>query len=94
MQRPPAPSFDSFLISLPNLRHFPRAHDMADKTDFCRSPGRGKYGNMGSKPISHEDARLLHHAQGSWKHFNLKVELGKFCRTAFGLCRDWSKVSP
>ncbi|SPQ26531.1 bfaaa25d-f384-4e21-8b0e-fdbcbf3cbd81 [Thermothielavioides terrestris] len=56
------------------------------------SPGRGKYGNMGSKPIGDPDARLAHSAQGSWRRFDLKVELGKFCRTVFGLCRDWSKV--
>lgn len=61
-------------------------------TDICFSPGRGQYGNMGSKPASDPDARLLHHAQGSWRHFDLKVELGKLCRTMFGLCRDWSKV--
>ncbi|KAL1970287.1 hypothetical protein VTN77DRAFT_5447 [Rasamsonia byssochlamydoides] len=56
------------------------------------SPGRGLYGNMGSKPITDPDARLLHRAQGSWKSFNLRVEFGKFCRTFFGLCKDWSKV--
>jgi len=56
------------------------------------SPGRGVYGNMGSKPISHPDARLLHHAQGSWRSFSLRVEFGKFCRTFLGLCKDWSKV--
>lgn len=47
---------------------------------------------MGSKPFSDADARLLHHAQGSWHKFDAKVELGKLCRTVFGLCRDWSKV--
>lgn len=57
-----------------------------------RSPGRGKYGNMGSKPVGHPDARLVHHALGSWRHFDVWVEYGKFCRTVFGLCRDWSKV--
>ncbi|KAL7815624.1 glycosyltransferase family 32 protein [Trichoderma gracile] len=56
------------------------------------SPGRGTYGNMGSKPITHPDARLVHHALGSWKKFDWVVEYGKFCRTAFGLCRDWTKV--
>ncbi|KAL7804869.1 glycosyltransferase family 32 protein [Trichoderma aethiopicum] len=56
------------------------------------SPGRGTYGNMGSKPITHPDARLVHHALGSWKKFDWTVEYGKFCRTAFGLCRDWTKV--
>lgn len=56
------------------------------------NPGRSKYGNMGSKPITHPDARILHNAQGSWKHFDVKVELGKLCRTAFGFCKDWSKV--
>ncbi|OAQ81290.1 glycosyl transferase [Purpureocillium lilacinum] len=56
------------------------------------SPGRGKYGNMGSKPVGHPDARLVHHALGSWRHFDVWVEYGKFCRTVFGLCRDWSKV--
>lgn len=56
------------------------------------SPGRGKYGNMGSKPITNHDARLQHLAQGSWRKFDLKVEVGKLCRTLFGQCRDWSKV--
>ncbi|GLA66369.1 hypothetical protein AtubIFM54640_008576 [Aspergillus tubingensis] len=56
------------------------------------SPGRGKYGNMGSKPISDPSARLYHHAQGSWREFNLLVEYGKLCRTVFGKCRTWSKV--
>ncbi|ODA81353.1 hypothetical protein RJ55_04318 [Drechmeria coniospora] len=56
------------------------------------SPGRGKYGNMGSKPVTDPDARLHHHALGSWRHFDLVVEYGKFCRTMFGLCKDWSKV--
>lgn len=57
------------------------------------SPGRGRYGNMGSKPISHPDARLRHDAQGSWKKFNLVVEAGKTCRTLLGLCRAWPKTS-
>ncbi|PWY66512.1 glycosyl transferase [Aspergillus sclerotioniger CBS 115572] len=56
------------------------------------SPGRGAYGNMGSKPITDPSARLLHRAQGSWRAFNLRVEYGKFCRTVFGRCRYWSKV--
>lgn len=56
------------------------------------SPGRGRYGNMGSKPVTDPDARLMHHAKGSWRHFDLKVEVGKFCRTFFGMCKDWSKV--
>lgn len=47
---------------------------------------------MGSKPIDDHDARLQHLAQGSWRSFNLQVEFGKFCRTFFGLCRDWPKV--
>ncbi|OGM48005.1 glycosyl transferase [Aspergillus bombycis] len=57
------------------------------------SPGRGTYGNMGSKSVEDPSARLLHHAQGSWRKTDVVVEFGKFCRTAFGLCRDWSKVS-
>ncbi|KND01764.1 uncharacterized protein SPPG_03556 [Spizellomyces punctatus DAOM BR117] len=57
------------------------------------SPGRPEgYGNMGSKPITHHDARLVHLAKGSWKHFSLRVEAGKACRTLLGLCRNWSKV--
>ena len=56
------------------------------------SPGRAKYGNMGSKPIDHPDARLQHLAQGSWRKFDLTVEMGKLCRTVLGQCRDWSKV--
>jgi mannosyltransferase OCH1-like enzyme len=55
------------------------------------SPGRSEYGNMGSKPITDPAARLLHHAQGSWRYFNLRVEVGKFCRTFLGMCKDWSK---
>ncbi|RAL14186.1 glycosyltransferase family 32 protein [Aspergillus homomorphus CBS 101889] len=56
------------------------------------SPGRGRYGNMGSKPITDPSARLRHLAQGSWRAFDLTVEYGKFCRTMLGMCRDWSKV--
>jgi alpha 1,6-mannosyltransferase len=68
------------------------ARNVLADSHCTRSPGRGKYGNMGSKPIGDPDARLAHSAQGSWRRFDLKVELGKFCRTVFGLCRDWSKV--
>ncbi|OJI97993.1 hypothetical protein ASPVEDRAFT_161006 [Aspergillus versicolor CBS 583.65] len=57
------------------------------------SPGSRRFRDMGSKPVTHHAARLYHHAQGSWRKWNLRVEMGKFCRTAFGLCRDWSKVS-
>lgn len=56
------------------------------------SPGRGKYGNMGSKPLDHPDALLQHKAQGSWRKVDISVELGKACRTLFGMCKDWSKV--
>ncbi|ETN44306.1 uncharacterized protein HMPREF1541_10486 [Cyphellophora europaea CBS 101466] len=56
------------------------------------SPGRGKYGNMGSKPYSDPDARLRHDAQGSWRKFDVVVEIGKACRTVFGGCRYWSKT--
>ncbi|KIX05410.1 uncharacterized protein Z518_06282 [Rhinocladiella mackenziei CBS 650.93] len=57
------------------------------------SPGRGYYGNMGSKPVTHPSARVWHHAQGSWRSFHPKAEFGKFCRTFFGLCREWEKQS-
>ncbi|QMW48355.1 hypothetical protein G4B11_011873 [Aspergillus flavus] len=57
------------------------------------SPGRGMYGNMGSKSVDDPSARLFHHAQGSWRKTDFVVEVGKFCRTVFGLCRDWPKVS-
>ncbi|GAB1205034.1 hypothetical protein APSETT445_003701 [Aspergillus pseudonomiae] len=40
------------------------------------SPGRGKYGNMGSKPITDSTALVHHHGQGSWKKFNLVTEPG------------------
>lgn len=57
------------------------------------SPGRAKnYGNMGSKPITDPAARLQHKAQGSWRKVDVKVELGKACRTFLGLCKEWSKV--
>ncbi|KIW74475.1 hypothetical protein Z517_12415 [Fonsecaea pedrosoi CBS 271.37] len=55
------------------------------------SPGRGKYGNMGSKPVTDSSARVWHQAQGSWRSFDPKVEFGKACRTLLGLCKDWSK---
>ncbi|KAL3492421.1 hypothetical protein BJX62DRAFT_224579 [Aspergillus germanicus] len=57
------------------------------------SPGRGWKGNMGSKPITDPSARLYHHAEGSWRRISISVEYGKFCRTVFGLCKDWSKIS-
>ncbi|KAI8823442.1 putative glycosyl transferase [Fimicolochytrium jonesii] len=58
------------------------------------SPGRSSvFGNMGSKPVSDPDARLLHQAQGTWKHTSAKVEVGKLCRTLLGLCRDWPTVA-
>jgi hypothetical protein len=56
------------------------------------NPGRGWYQNMGSQPESHPNARLRHAAAGSWRKKDMKVELGKFCRTAFGMCRDWKKI--
>lgn len=56
------------------------------------SPGRGRLNNMGSKPITSKDARVWHQAQGSWRKWELKVELGKFCRTFLGGCKDWSSV--
>ncbi|KAB8208877.1 hypothetical protein BDV34DRAFT_210581 [Aspergillus parasiticus] len=56
------------------------------------SPGRGKYGNMGSKPITDPTALVHHHGQGSWKKFNLVAEVGKICRTLFGRCESWSKM--
>ncbi|KFG80410.1 glycosyl transferase [Metarhizium anisopliae] len=56
------------------------------------SPGRGSFGNMGSKPYTDPDARLAHHAMGSWHKFDARVEYGKFCRTFFGMCKDWSKM--
>ncbi|EXJ57781.1 uncharacterized protein A1O5_12339 [Cladophialophora psammophila CBS 110553] len=55
------------------------------------SPGRGRYGNMGSKPVTDPSARVWHRAQGSWRSFDPKVEFGKVCRTLLGLCKDWSK---
>ncbi len=56
------------------------------------SPGRGKYGNMGSKSVGHESARLQHKAQGSWRKVDVGIEIGKACRTFLGRCKDWSKV--
>lgn len=47
---------------------------------------------MGSKPVTDPSARLRHLAQGSWRNFDWKVEMGKFCRTVLGRCRDWSKT--
>lgn len=60
--------------------------------NVSKSPGRGRYGNMGSKPVSDPSARVWHRAQGSWRSFNIEVEYGKFCRTVFAMCRDWYKT--
>ncbi|KAE8168137.1 putative deacetylase LmbE-like domain-containing protein [Aspergillus tamarii] len=49
------------------------------------SPGRGIYGNMGSKSVDDPSARLFHHAQGSWRKTDIVVEVGKFCRTEYSL---------
>lgn len=76
-----------FRYSLPRLQYF-----IVFGTHIIYSPGRDMYGNMGSKPITDPDARLLHHAQGSWRNFDLRVEYGKLCRSFLGMCRDWSKV--
>ncbi|KAI9009749.1 nucleotide-diphospho-sugar transferase, partial [Gaertneriomyces semiglobifer] len=57
------------------------------------SPGRSKgYGNMGSKPISHPDARLVHLASGTWKSFSMRTELVKACKSLLAMCKDWSIV--
>lgn len=57
------------------------------------SPGRGRFRNMGSQSTTHPSARLQHMAAGSWRKPDLRVHYGKFCRTAFGLCREWSKIA-
>ncbi|KAL4914552.1 hypothetical protein BDW62DRAFT_204444 [Aspergillus aurantiobrunneus] len=57
------------------------------------SPGSARFRGMGSKPITDPSARLYHHAEGSWRKWSLRVEMGKLCRSALGLCKDWSKVS-
>ena len=57
------------------------------------NPDRGWFQNMGSQSITHPNARLRHAAAGSWRSTDLKVHWGKFCRQAFGFCREWSKIS-
>lgn len=61
-------------------------------TAFSPGRGNGTWENMGSKPLTDKDARVWHRAQGSWKHFDIQVELGKLCRTMLGGCREWTKV--
>ena len=56
------------------------------------SPGRGWLHNMGSMPVTHDNARLLHLAQGSWRKLNTRVQMGKLCRTVLGRCKDWRKI--
>lgn len=56
------------------------------------SPGRGRFHNMGSQPLSNHNARLFHAAAGSWRHASLQVQVGKMCRTLLGQCRNWSKI--
>jgi hypothetical protein len=55
-------------------------------------PGRGWFHNMGSQGLNHPNARLQHAAAGSWRKIDIKVHYGKFCRTVFGMCKDWSKI--
>ncbi|KAE8345576.1 hypothetical protein BDV24DRAFT_148160 [Aspergillus arachidicola] len=55
------------------------------------SPGRGLYGNMGSKSVDDPSARLFHHAQGSWRKTDFVVEVGKLCRT--GVEEEYSNSS-
>lgn len=64
------------------------------KSDVSGSPGRGNlwpHKGMGSQPLDHPQARLYHEFAGSWRHTNVQVELGKFCRTFFGGCRNWNR---
>ncbi|KAH0530857.1 hypothetical protein TsFJ059_005434 [Trichoderma semiorbis] len=56
------------------------------------SPTQEQPSRMGEKPWDDPEARLAHTAMGSWHHTNLIVEYGKFCRTWFGLCKDWQKM--
>ncbi|EHK25609.1 glycosyltransferase family 32 protein [Trichoderma virens Gv29-8] len=56
------------------------------------SPTQEKHSRMGEKPWDDPEARLAHVAMGSWRHTNLIVEYGKFCRTFFGMCKDWQKM--
>ncbi|KAF2718584.1 glycosyltransferase family 32 protein [Polychaeton citri CBS 116435] len=56
------------------------------------SPGRGDFHNMGSQPTTDPNARIQHAFAGSWRHTDLKVHIGKFCRNFLGGCRDWSKI--
>lgn len=59
---------------------------------YYNSPTQEKYSRMGEKSWDDPDARLAHKAMGSWHHTNLIVEYGKFCRTVFGLCKDWQRM--
>ncbi|KAL7949483.1 glycosyltransferase family 32 protein [Trichoderma barbatum] len=56
------------------------------------SPTQESYSRMGEKSWDDPEARLAHEAMGSWHHTNLVVEYGKFCRTFFGMCKDWQKM--
>ncbi|KAK5167115.1 uncharacterized protein LTR77_007845 [Saxophila tyrrhenica] len=56
------------------------------------NPGRGWFQNMGSKSIEHPNARLWHAAAGSWRKMDLKVQVGKLCRSTLGFCRGWRKI--
>ncbi|EGR47005.1 glycosyltransferase family 32 [Trichoderma reesei QM6a] len=56
------------------------------------SPTTKKFNRNGKGGWDHPDARLAHTAMGSWHHTNLIVEYGKFCRSVFGLCKDWQKM--
>lgn len=61
-------------------------------TRLYLSPTQEQPSRMGEKPWDDPEARLAHTAMGSWHHTNLIVEYGKFCRTWFGLCKDWQKM--
>lgn len=61
-------------------------------TCYPESPTDEQPSRMGEKPLDDPDARLAHKAMGSWHHTNIIVEYGKFCRSFFGLCKDWQKM--
>lgn len=92
---------DILILPITGFRYVPSFFTFLDMStssfewvspNVSTSPGRGRYGNMGSKPVSDPSARVWHRAQGSWRSFNIKVEYGKFCRTVFAMCREWSKT--
>ena len=83
---------DVLILPITGFRYVQTPCFLISKSNVKPSPGRSRYRNMGSRPVTDPAARLWHRAQGSWRSFDVRVEWGKVCRTLFAMCREWPKT--